>query len=153
MVVASGCISPEENSPSATDASPGADVGNGSGQNNQSVAVETETPEAEPTTDEIATGLKLLKKIGPIDLSPYGEKTSGMAWTAQRETFSLDDSGSYIVTIGSNREPGIVFKAKDFPPKRIVILMVLRDATGNPVIESKMDEETGILYLTFRTYM
>ena len=149
MVVASGCISPGENSSSATDTSSGADVGQGSGSSNPPIAkATTAVIETEPDNQE----LKLLKKIGPIELPPYGEKTDGTIWddkegygtlTTQIEKFVIDDV-EYVVGINSFRNPSIMLR--DLSQKDLVILIVLRDESGTPISLSKVDEETGNPY-------
>ena len=104
--------------------------------------------ETESNTIEIvSTDLKLLKKIGPFTLPPYEEKVNGVL-VVQSESFSLDESGSYIVGITSTRDPGITFKAKCYPPKKIIILMILKDEKENPIAGSKIDTETGIYYVS-----
>ncbi len=149
MVVASGCISPGENSSSATDTSSGADVGQGSGSSNPPIAkATTAVIETEPDNQE----LKLLKKIGPIELPPYGEETDGTILdekeyrmlTAQSEKFVVDGT-QYAVGINSLREPTIA-PLKEFSTRKLVILVVLRDGSGTPTFLSKVDEETENLY-------
>ena len=105
------------------------------------VPEETATEAIIPTQE---TGVKFLKKIGPFNLPSYGETADENVLVVQKESFSLEGSDEdYFVGITSTRESGISFSG--FPTEPLIILMVLRDESGNSV-SSKIDETTGSLY-------
>ena len=121
-------------------------------------AIEDKTVDPVKSEDEIEAGTtnsansELLKKIGPLDLLPYGEKVDGTIWNgkeaatfaAQSESFSLDDGSICGVGITSTRDPGISFSG--FSTKKMIVLMILRDDSGNCILQSKIDETTGNPY-------
>jgi len=103
--------------------------------------------EAEADVSEekvVTTDSRLLKKIGPFDLPPYGEKVNEITYVVQSESFSLDDGSGCGVGITSTRDPGISFSG--FPTKEVIVLLILRDDSGNCIPQSKVDETTGDLY-------
>ncbi len=87
------------------------------------------------------TGLKLLKRIGPIEFPPY---TEGMPVVQTEETST--EGFRVIATVSSRRDTSVSI-AETNPEKRIVVLLLLRNEQGN-VIESlsREDTETGGLY-------
>ncbi len=95
--------------------------------------VETETPEEE-------SGLKLLKKAGPFNFPSYGATDQmGMAISQKEEFDMLADKG-ILFSAGADS-----FRSLSVYVERgaadIVVIMILRDKEGNPVL-CKWDEET-----------
>jgi hypothetical protein len=108
--------------------------------------------EVETTTPIQETKVKLLKKLGPFTFPEYGEKVENNEHKliTQKTTFKIGDSDGGA-GLNSLRDPGMWIK---FPPseKTIIMLMVYKDANGDPVSVSKIDEKTGSLYFAKTIY-